>query len=182
MKAQAISQWKEKNKENKPVQNKTPEKQPRESSGDKRSSSKKRVSIIIEDPSLIQEHHRAEKVRPDSPCASGPRTSNSGPLIIEQPAPQVNSAEAEKETTPLSSKKETQSWEVVNICNACKCAMPDGFQQSEGSNEETVQFAVYQTEKDHPFSSRDPRNQFVQNNYKYESMNKVSPFYKTIYT
>jgi hypothetical protein len=49
---------------------------------------------------------------------------------------------------------------------------------------------VYPAEEDHPFKSRDPRNQYVQNNYRFRDQtdsdltypfNKVDPFYVSVY-
>ena len=42
-------------------------------------------------------------------------------------------------------------------------------------------FVVFETEKDHPLSKRDPRNLWVQHNYKLADCNKVNPHFKTEY-
>lgn len=86
---------------------------------------------------MIHEQIKHEKVRPDSPCASGPRISGNeghvGPRIVQEEAPIEQQMQAEADT-PDSSKKESQSWEVVNLCNACKGALPGSYEPSEHSS------------------------------------------------
>ena len=41
---------------------------------------------------------------------------------------------------------------------------------------------VYPREQDHPYSLVDPRNQFVQYNYRNEKNNKVAPHFRSSYT
>ena len=42
-------------------------------------------------------------------------------------------------------------------------------------------FAVYEKEEDHPFKQWDPRNLYVQHNYKFADDNLVEPYFTTCY-
>ena len=56
-----------------------------------------------------------------------------------------------------------------------------GVTEDSSVMDERQMFTVFPKEEDHPYKRRDPRNQFVQNNYKDYELNRVNPHFKTVY-
>lgn len=69
------------------------------------------------------------------------------------------------------------------VVNVVECAEPStpGITENSSEVDDRIQFTVFPKEEDHPYKNKDPRNQFVQNNYKYYDLNRVNPHFKTIY-
>lgn len=125
---------------------------------------------------LIQEaQQRVKLVDPKEKSRSPPQKSVS--------SQQKQAREAQVQTLTADAIKQLEQAAQTQAAPAVQQTVQREMGSEPSSRDPRVHWQLYAQEADHPYSAKDPRNQYVQYNLKYKAPahQKVKPYYNTSY-